>query len=176
MEELLPGLSLSGDDGDPSAMAGPAGAGPGSGSGPGPFGSPASLAAAAPGRGGAGSRSLHALGLQPRFNLQSAQTLLDLFRDMLPHFPVLAWPDGADVKSMAKASPFLLLAILAAVSCSVNLQGHGLYDEEFRKVLGLKFVTGAERSLELLQGVLIYLAWYVWFLGRGLGILLRQTY
>lgn len=62
---------------------------------------------------------------------------------------------------MAQESPFLLLAILASVSCSVNLQGHNLYDEEFRKVLGLKFVTGGERSLELLQGVLIYLAWCV---------------
>ncbi|GJC82840.1 hypothetical protein ColLi_05678 [Colletotrichum liriopes] len=38
--------------------------------------------------------------------------------------------------------------------------GHTLYDEEFRKILGLKFVVGSERTMELLQGLLIYTAWY----------------
>lgn len=81
MEELMP-LPGDGNGGDAST-AGPVGPGPGSS-----FGSPsggASLAA-----GSAPSRSLHALGLQPQFNLRSAQTLLDLFRDMLPHCPLLA--------------------------------------------------------------------------------------
>lgn len=152
MEELMP-LSDDGIEGNPFT-AGPTG--PSSAFG---FGSPS--VGASPAAGSGPKRPLNALGLQPQFNLLSAQTLLDQFRDMLPHCPLLVWPDRADVKFMAKESPFLLLAILAAVSCSVNLQGHNLYDEEFRKVLGLKFVTGGERSLELLQGVLIYLAWYV---------------
>lgn len=57
----------------------------------------------------------------------------------------------------------MLLAILAVASYSTSPQGHSLYDEEFRKVLGLKFVTASERSLEMLQGLLIYCAWWVFF-------------
>ncbi|KAI1827721.1 hypothetical protein F4861DRAFT_492298 [Xylaria intraflava] len=106
------------------------------------------------------SKPLVSLGIKPQFNLDSATKLLAYFRDMLPHMPCLVLPEDADVRSLAKSSPFLLLAILAVASCSTSLQGHSLYDEEFRKVFGLKFVAGGERSLELLQGLLIYCAWY----------------
>ncbi|RYP11314.1 hypothetical protein DL764_000132 [Monosporascus ibericus] len=101
------------------------------------------------------------LGIQPQFNLDSAERLLATFRDtLLPHCPSVVLPDGADVRSLARDMPFVLLAILAVTSCSASLQGHSLYDEEFRKVLGLKFVTSSERSLEMLQGLLIYCGWY----------------
>ncbi|KAK8877264.1 Zn(2)-C6 fungal-type DNA-binding domain protein [Apiospora arundinis] len=109
--------------------------------------------------GAASSVSLTSLGIKPQFNLNSAQKLLDGFQDMLAFCPLVVLPEGANVKSMAAESPFMLLAILAATSCSSSLQGFNLYDDEFRKVLGLKFVTSGERSLELLQGLLIYNAW-----------------
>lgn len=109
----------------------------------------------------ASSRSVHGLSsIQPQFNLDSATSLLDSFRNgMLPYFPVMALPSDATVPSLAKDKPFVLLAILAAASGGRSMQGHSLYDEEFRKVLGLKFVSGGERSLELLIGLQIYCAW-----------------
>ncbi|KAI0195776.1 hypothetical protein EV127DRAFT_358260 [Xylaria flabelliformis] len=106
------------------------------------------------------SKPMLNLGIKPQFNLDSATKLLASFRNMLPHLPCLVLPEDADVRSLSRRSPFVLLAILAVTSCSSSLQGHSLYDEEFRKVLGLKFVAGGERSLELLQGVLIYCSWY----------------
>lgn len=107
------------------------------------------------------SRSVHGLSsIQPRFNLDSATSLLDSFRDgMLPYFPVIALPPDATVPSLAKDKPFVLLAILAAASGGRSMQGHSLYDDEFRKVLGFKFVSSGERSLELLVGLQIYCAW-----------------
>ncbi|CAJ2503696.1 Uu.00g110900.m01.CDS01 [Anthostomella pinea] len=105
-------------------------------------------------------RPIAELGIKPQFNLDSAAKLLASFRAMLPHFPCVVLPDDADVRSLARDSPFVLLAILAVTSCSTSLQGHSLYDEEFRKVLGLKFVAGGDRSLELLQGLLVYCSWY----------------
>lgn len=105
------------------------------------------------------SRSVHGFSIRPQFNLDSAESLLQSFRDMLTHFPVIVLPDDVTVPSLARDSPFVLLAILSAASGSRTLQGHTLYDEEFRKVLGLKFVAGGERSLELLQGLLVYCAW-----------------
>lgn len=109
----------------------------------------------------AASRSLHEMSSrQPQFNLESATSLLKSFRnEMLPYFPVTTISADASVPSLARERPFVLLAILAITSGGKSLQGHNLYDEEFRKVLGLKFVTGGERSLELLTGLLIYIAW-----------------
>ncbi len=78
---------------------------------------------------------------------------------MLPMFPCVVLPANATVASLAAERPFVLLAVLSAASASRSLQGHGLYDEEFRKILGLKFVAGGERTLELLQGLLVYCAW-----------------
>lgn len=81
------------------------------------------------------------------------------FRGMLASYPCITLKPDETVSSLAATRPFVLLSILAAASGSRTLQGHNLYDEEFRKVLGLKFVAGGERSLELLQGILIYCAW-----------------
>ncbi|KAL2183107.1 hypothetical protein L209DRAFT_649591, partial [Thermothelomyces heterothallicus CBS 203.75] len=110
---------------------------------------------------GARPRTLASLRLQPRFNLDSAGKLLETFREhMLSYFHCVVIGEGETVASMARERPFVLLAVLAAASASRTLQGHSLYDEEFRKVLGLKFVAGGERTLELLQGLLIYNGWY----------------
>jgi hypothetical protein len=108
------------------------------------------------------ARTLASMRLQPQFNLDSAGELLRRFREaMLSHFHCVAVREDETVPSMARERPFVLLAVLAAASGSATLQGHGLYDEEFRKVLGLKFVAGGERSLELLQGLVVYISWYV---------------
>ncbi|KAK1656039.1 hypothetical protein BDP81DRAFT_305857 [Colletotrichum phormii] len=106
------------------------------------------------------SVSVSSFGLKPQFNLDSAEKLLSTFRVMLKHFPCVALPPDATVTSLSKTKPFMLLAILSTASATSALQGHTLYDEEFRKILGLKFVAGGERTLELLQGLLIYTAWY----------------
>ena len=108
------------------------------------------------------SHPVESLTGQPQFNLASASSLLDIFRThMLPNFPCVTLSEADTVAEMATRQPFVLLAILASVSASGNmLQGHGLYDSEFRKVLALKFVAGGERTLEILQGILIYCAWY----------------
>lgn len=105
------------------------------------------------------TRTVQSLCLQPQFNLESAASHLEVFRYMLPHFPCILLGEEETVASLARDSPFVLLAILASVSGSRTLQGNTLYDDEFRKVLALKVVAGGERSLELIQGLLIYCAW-----------------
>lgn len=105
------------------------------------------------------TRTVQSLCLQPQFNLDSATSLLDAFRHMLPYFPCIALGEEESVASLARDRPFILLAILATVSGSKTLQGHTLYDDEFRKVMALKIVAGGERSLELAQGLLIYCGW-----------------
>ncbi|KZL76366.1 Zn(II)2Cys6 transcription factor [Colletotrichum tofieldiae] len=125
-----------------------------------PGSGPYSSISSPPSSGSGPSISVSNLGLKPQFNLDSAEKLLRTFRVMLKHFPCVVLPPDATVASLSKTKPFLLLAILSTASASNALQGHTLYDEEFRKILGLKFVVGSERTMELLQGLLIYTAWY----------------
>lgn len=106
------------------------------------------------------SHSIHDLHTKPSFNVASAESLLRFFHSMLKYLPFITLPEDTAIRQLAATKPFVLLAILSSTSGSKTLQGHTLYDEEFRKVLGLKFVAGGERSLELLQGILIYCAWY----------------
>ncbi|KAL2203527.1 hypothetical protein CC79DRAFT_1060891 [Sarocladium strictum] len=97
---------------------------------------------------------------KPQFNLTSAEALLEHFHSMIEYFPCIAIQRGITVKELAANKPFLLLAILTSVSAFKTPQGHSLYDAEFRKILGLKFVAAGERTTELLQGLLVYCIWY----------------
>ncbi|EGX96135.1 hypothetical protein CCM_00790 [Cordyceps militaris CM01] len=99
---------------------------------------------------------------RPSFNIASAASLLDTFRDgMLGWCPCVLVPAHLSVQTLARTRPFVLLAILAAAAAGArSLRGHALYDDEFRKVFALKLVAGGERSVELLQGLLVYCLWY----------------
>jgi hypothetical protein len=77
---------------------------------------------------------------------------------MAPTFPFVHIPVEATVPSLSRSSPFLLLAILTTAS----IRDQPLYlqmDYEFRRVLGLKVIVERQKSLDFLQGLLIYIAW-----------------
>lgn len=58
-----------------------------------------------------------------------------------------------------KRHPFLLLGILSAMSMP-DIYIHQRLDAKFRRVLSEKTIERDEKSLDLLQGLLVYLAWY----------------
>jgi hypothetical protein len=97
--------------------------------------------------------------------MASAEDLLKSFRSTLTYLPFIKLPDDITIPHLAATKAFVLLAILTVASGSSMVQKYPLYDDEFRKALSLKYVSGGERSLELLQGLLIYCAWYVAMLG-----------
>lgn len=99
--------------------------------------------------------------IEPRkLNLQDAERLLAAFRHKAPLFPFVSISDEMTVSSLSRTSPFLLLAILTVASgmdTPLNYQ----MDQEFRRILGAKVVVEGQKSLDFLQGILIYIAWYV---------------
>ena len=96
---------------------------------------------------------------QPLFNSASADSLLKTFRPMLSSLPFMSIPEDLSVLALAEAKPFVTLAILAVASGSRMVQQHSLFNDEFLKALGLKFIIGGEKSLELVQGLLVYCGW-----------------
>lgn len=95
--------------------------------------------------------------LECGLSIDAADGLLQRFRDMASYFPFYVLPTHATALKMCKENPFTLLSALAAATSSKKLQ----------KSLGSRFKTCAlhavmidnERSLDLLNGFLVYLAW-----------------
>jgi hypothetical protein len=91
--------------------------------------------------------------------LDEADSFLAYFqKEMSPYFPFVMIAAHLDARIIARKNPFLLLAILTiATGEQPDLQRS--LDREFCKVLATKVMVNGERSLEILQGLLIYIAW-----------------
>jgi hypothetical protein len=93
-------------------------------------------------------------------SLDAAEKLLQEYRTHVPHFTFVAISQHDSLKSLRREKPFLLLSILATSSrCHKQLQDK--LEKEVRKDLGQRVIVQGDKSLDLLQGLLVYLAWYV---------------
>jgi hypothetical protein len=92
--------------------------------------------------------------------IDQAEALLSVFHEMKHFFPFVVIPENASIKSMSRKSPFLLLGILFAAS-STDIQMNNQLDHEFKRVLGEKVILEGRKSLDFLQGLLVYNAWLV---------------
>lgn len=92
--------------------------------------------------------------------LQEADELLSLFKQRHAYFPFITVPKALQSHEMARTTPFLLLAILTV--CSTRRPRlHRRTEERFRRILSEKVIVQGQKSLEYVQGLLVYLAWYV---------------
>ena len=91
-------------------------------------------------------------------DMDKCEQLLNLFRDTTSYFPFVLIDSRSTVQSMTQDHPFLLLAILTTAS-SADKRLQTMLDHEFRVSLSQKVVLDGEKSLDMLQGLLVYLAW-----------------
>ncbi|PVH73568.1 hypothetical protein DL98DRAFT_594915 [Cadophora sp. DSE1049] len=94
-----------------------------------------------------------------KVTLKQAEELLSKYREKASFFPFVKIAPDATVPSLSRTSPFLLLAILTSASIQDRLLHHQI-DHEFRRVLSSKVLLQGQRSLDFLQGLLVYIAWY----------------
>jgi hypothetical protein len=92
--------------------------------------------------------------------IDQAEELLQGFHRMKHFFPFIVVPEEATIKSLSRNSPFLLLAMFCAASAKDIQLVHHL-DHEFKRVLSEKIICEGRRSLDFLQGLLVYVAWLV---------------
>lgn len=95
---------------------------------------------------------------QGLISLPHATALLSSFRIMCHSFPYVIIPPTATVSSLRISNPMLLLALLAAAAW----QGRNLQlrlEKAYLRVLGLRMVVEGEQSLDMLQSLLVHLAW-----------------
>ncbi|KAL4992686.1 hypothetical protein BDW68DRAFT_148568 [Aspergillus falconensis] len=104
-------------------------------------------------------------------SLAVLEHLLDGFRSFASYFPFVVIPAGWSVASMAQDRPFLLLS---AVTCASSRYGslQQALAEELKETLGHRVVIAGEKDLDILQGLLVHLAWFHFYLSPRS----RQTY
>jgi hypothetical protein len=87
-----------------------------------------------------------------------AEAYLHVFREH--SFPWVRLPEQKSLETLRRERPFLLQSVLTfAAYEEVRLQR--LLETELKNTLMKKVLVEGEKSLDLLQGLLVYLAWYI---------------
>ncbi|KAF2732906.1 hypothetical protein EJ04DRAFT_565645 [Polyplosphaeria fusca] len=89
-----------------------------------------------------------------------AQSLLDQFKDtFIWSFPFVVVSASAAVETLQREQPFLFLAIVTTMSHDRPLVQHRL-TVEFKSQIASRIMIQARRSLDILQGLLVYTSCY----------------
>lgn len=93
-------------------------------------------------------------------DIESANQLLLKYRaQMMPQFPFVIVPPEEDLQSLRQRFPFLLLCILtASLEHDPSLQA--ALEAHIRQEVANRLIVQTERSMDLLQGLLVHVAWY----------------
>lgn len=91
-------------------------------------------------------------------SLTHIQTLLDTYQTMAEYFPFVSLPGNTPCFDLLQRRPVLMLAVLTVASYN-SIPFQLKLSREFRKVLMAKVMSG-EKSLDLLQGLLVFIAWH----------------
>ncbi|KAH7148241.1 hypothetical protein EDB81DRAFT_868631 [Dactylonectria macrodidyma] len=90
---------------------------------------------------------------------ETATKLIDWFRTrMISHFPFVVLPDDLHVNELNQERPCVCLATLAAAAHS-EPQIQQALGHLFNQVIAARMIDGNINDLDLLQGLLIHLAW-----------------
>lgn len=87
--------------------------------------------------------------------------LLHRYRTMQHQFPFVVIPEAWNVQHMMVSRPTLLLAIVASSACHYPRLQQVLV-EDLKDTLTRRVMMGGENDLELLQAILVHLAWLVY--------------
>jgi hypothetical protein len=111
---------------------------------------------------GTGSQNGDTLG-QNLVTQETARLLCATYRNMsCKYFPYVLLEEDFDVSQLQRDKPLLLKAILTSASWR-NRQLQLALEDDFLRSLGLMFFVKGDRTLDILQGILVYLAWCVGF-------------
>ncbi len=86
--------------------------------------------------------------------------MLDVFRNELTqHFPFVVVPSELNVGDMKRDKPFLFLAIMM-LTCRNDIPRQAAIAKAIREIISQRILLKNEHTLDILQGMLLYLAWY----------------
>ncbi|ESZ95284.1 hypothetical protein SBOR_4338 [Sclerotinia borealis F-4128] len=92
-------------------------------------------------------------------NIKQAEEALEEFAGKASAFPFVLLPPHTSLESLRHERPALLLAILAS-TCQNNIPIQNILENELLETLSSRIIMQGEKSIDLLQSLLLYLAWY----------------
>lgn len=91
-------------------------------------------------------------------SFDKAEYFLHNFNANTCNFPFVVIPPQLSLETLRREKPFLLLCILT-MSASAYVPLQKLLENEVRECLARKVIINCEKSLDLLQGLMIYVSW-----------------
>lgn len=76
------------------------------------------------------------------------------------YFPFVIVPRGTTSRDLRNDKPFLFAVIMMAASCQ-KLFSQTRAGNRLMEYLSVRMLQNGDKSLDLLQGLLVYLAWFV---------------
>ncbi|PWY64255.1 C6 zinc finger domain protein [Aspergillus heteromorphus CBS 117.55] len=91
----------------------------------------------------------------------TAQRLLSVFiNDLTQFYPVVVLDQNTDMETLRRTSPVLFLSILSAASLTLDTPDAAVLNEELLKLYAERFFLRQEKSMELIQSILLMLIFY----------------
>lgn len=88
------------------------------------------------------------------------EIILQTFKDVFqPLFPFVVLQEGVSSQDLRRNKPFLFLVILMVASRHDEVR-QAFIAKKLRDIISYTLLVKGERSLEILQGLLIYVNWY----------------
>lgn len=96
-------------------------------------------------------------------SFQTGEALLEIFKTkMTPYFPFVLFPSDVSIEELNSERPCACLAALAAAS-HADAATQKRLGIMFKEIVAARMVDGDFNQLDLMQGLLIHVAWYdIW--------------
>ena len=77
-----------------------------------------------------------------------------------PHYPAVVFPEGFAAEELRRTKPTLFLAVIAAASGKSDPSLYSILNSEVLLSFAYRMVMRSEKSLELVQAILVTVIWY----------------
>lgn len=95
-----------------------------------------------------------------QISLATARQLFDTYKsDLYPHYPLVFIPSSVTADEMRKTKPALFLAIIAAASSKEDPELAATLDKEILQLYATRSMILSQKSLELVQALLVSAVW-----------------
>lgn len=92
--------------------------------------------------------------------LEASQLYFRYTHELVQYFPIVILPEGYDAVDIRRTKPILFLAVIAAASGSSDAALNVSLNKEILQVYADQIVIEGKKSLELIQSMLLTIAWY----------------